>query len=282
MKSKKPCKDKYNIRVNSAVASNISEYNVKGSIKSKSEYWIEIGANSKIVDVVKNGYKLPLIDTPLSANFSNNKSALQNQNFVSESIASLIESGCVIETSSPPKVVNPLSVNINHNGKKRLILDLRYINKHLIRDYIKFQDWTAFEKYVSPGSFAYKFDLKQGYHHVDIFEEHQTHLGFSWVVNGVRKYFVFTVLPFGLSTAPGIFTKIIRPLVAHWHEKGIQICVYLDDGAGIENDLHKAKNHSEFVKKSPSSAGFIINTEKSVWEPLEKITWILTLSYLGL
>ena len=108
MKSKKPCKDKYNIRVNSAVASNISEYNVKGSIKSKSEYWIEIGANSKIVDVVKNGYKLPLIDTPLSANFSNNKSALQNQNFVSESIASLIESGCVIETSSPPKVVNPL------------------------------------------------------------------------------------------------------------------------------------------------------------------------------
>ena len=77
-----------------------------------------------------------------------------------------------------------------------------------------------------------------------------------------------------MSTAPGIFTKIIRPLVAHWHEKGIQICVYLDDGAGIENDLHKAKNHSEFVKKSLSSAGFIINTEKSVWEPLEKITWL--------
>jgi len=35
-----------------------------------------------------------------------------------------------------------------------------------------------------------KFDLKSGYHHLDIFREHQTYLGFSWVMGKETKYFV--------------------------------------------------------------------------------------------
>ena len=55
-------------------------------------------------------------------------------------------------------------------------------------------------------------------------------LGFSWVVNGVRKFFVFTVLPFGLSSAPYIFTKVVRVLVRYWRSHAVRITVYLDDG----------------------------------------------------
>ena len=51
----------------------------------------------------------------------------------------------------------------------------------------------------------FKFDLKSAYHHIDILDDHQTFLGFSWVVNGVRKFFAFTVLPFGLSSVPYMF-----------------------------------------------------------------------------
>ena len=60
----------------------------------------------------------------------------------------------------------------------------------------------------------FSFDLKSGYHHIEIAEEHQTYLGFSWNLQGSQssRYFVFAVLPFGLSTAPCIFTKCVRPL----------------------------------------------------------------------
>ena len=109
--------------------------------------------------------------------------------FVAGSIQNLIKEGCVIETSEIPTVVNPLPVNVNSSGKKRLILYLRYVNAHLIKDYIRFDDWTSFETYVSRNNFAYKFDLKQGYHHVDIFSDHQQYLGFSWVTNGERRYY---------------------------------------------------------------------------------------------
>ena len=44
--------------------------------------------------------------------------------------------------------------------------------------------------YLPSDHFMFKFDLKSGYHHIDILQDHQTFLGFSWVVNGVRKFFV--------------------------------------------------------------------------------------------
>lgn len=61
--------------------------------------------------------------------------------------------------------------------------------------------------------YMFSFDLKSGYHHVEIFQPHQTFLGFSWDFQGETRFYVFTVLPFGLSVAPYIFTKILRPLV---------------------------------------------------------------------
>ena len=49
-------------------------------------------------------------------------------------------SKCVIEVESKPHVISPLSVSTNSSGKKRLILDLRYVNKHLWKQSVKFED----------------------------------------------------------------------------------------------------------------------------------------------
>ena len=102
---------------------------------------------------------------------------------------------------------------------------------------------------------------------MDIFPAHQTFLGFSWNVEGRRRHYVFTVLAFGLSSAPYLFTKLLRPLVRLWRSFGVQICVYLDDGIGTETTQEKAKVNSAFVKETLARAGFVTNEEKSVWEP---------------
>ena len=73
-----------------------------------------------------------------------------------------------------------------------------------------------------------------------MFEEHQTYLGVSWKIDNIVKFFVFTVLPFGLSTAPFVLTKVIRPLVKHWRFKSIKIACFLDDGLGIDNTFENA------------------------------------------
>ena len=126
----------------------------------------------------------------------------------------MLKCGSIIVAENLPEVINPLSVSINSSGKKRLILDLRYVNTHAYKEKIKFEDWKCFEHYLEGmEGYLFKFDLKNGYYHIDIFEPHQKFLGFSWVFKDNIKYFVFTVLPFGLTRAPFIFTKVVRPLV---------------------------------------------------------------------
>ena len=84
------------------------------------------------------------------------------------------------------------------------------------------------------------FDLKSGYHHVEIFSEHQKFLlSFAWKSsNGTQENdCVCTVLPFGLSTAPYIFTKLLKPLKTLWRLLNIDIALFLDDGCIAEKNF---------------------------------------------
>ena len=117
-------------------------------------------------------------------------------------------------------------------------------------------------------------DMRHGYHQIDIFSEHQTYLGFSWFYEGKLRYFVFTVLPFGLSVAPFCFTKIVRALVKFWLSNGIKIVVFIDDGAGAEENVQKASYGSKFVKQSLVDSEFLLNEEKSVWYPVQLLEWL--------
>ena len=119
------------------------------------------------------------------------------------------------------------------------------------------------------------FDLlKAGYHHVDIFPAHQTYLGFSWIFQGAVKYFCFTVLPFGLTSTPYIFTKLLRPLAKLWRFNGVKIVVFIDDGCGTESSFELTKVHSDIVRCSLRDVGFIINSTKSMWTPVQSLIWL--------
>ena len=187
----------------------------------------------------------------------------------------MLKCGTFIEAEKPPEVINPLSVSINFSGKKRLILDLRYVNGHVYKDKIKFEDWKCFEHYLEGKErYLFKFDLKNGYHPIDIFEPHQKFLGFSWIFKGNIKFFVFTVLLFGLTSASFIFTKVVRPLVKYWRLNSVKIICFSDDKIGIEYNYEEAKRKSEFVQQTLRKSGFIPKIQKSTWEPCKILTWL--------
>lgn len=156
-----------------------------------------------------------------------------------------------------------MSVSIQPNGKKRLILDLRYVNHFINKLRIKYDDWKIASLMFHKNGYMFSFDLKSGYHHVEIFQPHQTFLGFSRNFQGETQYHIFTVLPFGLSAAPYIFTKILRPLVGWWRANGIYIAVFLDDDWSIADDYNSAKIIASRDRSDIHQAGFITNNEKS-------------------
>ena len=88
-------------------------------------------ANGFVLDTFKNGFKTPFIHEPRESYKIDNKTAIDNPDFVSDKIINLTDSGSLIYVPFKPIVVNPLSVAYNSSGKPRLILDLRFVNEHL-------------------------------------------------------------------------------------------------------------------------------------------------------
>ena len=82
------------------------------------------------------------------------------------------------------------------------------------------------------------------------------------VDDGRTRYFMFNVLPFGLATAPYIFTKLLRLLVKLWRTRGLHPVVYLDDGLGMEGLLEAANVASYHTRGDLYAAGFVVAKKK--------------------
>ena len=177
------------------------------------DFWKFNDAPNFIISLIDNrGYSLPFVNLPEPVKLGNNKSTRVH---VDQAIFELVISGRVRIVNEQPLVVNPMSaVSVQQNGKKRLILDLRHVNKCLLKQRVKYEDWKVALAYFARE--AYMFDSKSGYH-VEISEHHQSFRGFSLRPpdSEGETFYVFTVLPFELSTTPYVFTKLLKPLEKH-------------------------------------------------------------------
>ena len=118
---------------------------------------------------------------------------------------------------------------MNSSGKRRLILDLKEVNKHIWKQSVKYDDIRTALLYVNKNNWCFKVDITSAFNHIDIFPYHRKYLGFSWNFDGITRYFQFNVLPFGLTSAPYIFTKLTRPLIKKWRSEEKTILMYLYD-----------------------------------------------------
>ena len=248
---------------------------VQGRLRQNIDFWREIlEAPPPIIDYIENGYRLPLKFVPPPYSQWNHKSVELHSEFVNEAVQKLIINRCVMKVKEKPEVCNPLSVVSNSQGKLCLVLNLRYLNQFLHVLSFKYEDLRRAALLFEQGEYLFKFDLKSGYHHVDIWPGHYQFLGFRWDTNGLEHYYVFKVLPFGLSTACYLFTKLMRPLVKYWRGRGLKAIVYLDDGIVAVKGEMEAKIESRKVKEDLEKAGFIVNVEKCIWEPSQSMEWL--------
>ena len=244
---------------------------VKGRLKNHISFWREvIKAPATIISTIEGGYVLPLKSEPTAYMRGNHQSACKNSLFIQESLSELCTTGCAVEVSATPVICSPLSVVENSSGKKRLVINLRHLNQFLWKQKFKYEDLRVAMLLLEKGDYMFSFDLKSGYHHVDIAKEHWKYLGFSWE----SRFYVFTVLPFSLSSACYIFTKLVRPLVRYWRERGLRVIVYLDDGLCAMGGESNALEASTLVQSTLSQAGFVANVKKSIWKPTQRLQWL--------
>ena len=60
----------------------------------------------------------------------------------------------------------------NNADKLRLVLDLRSLNQFLLKEKFKYEDLRVAMLMFQPDDYIFTFDLKLGYHHIDIHIDH--------------------------------------------------------------------------------------------------------------
>ena len=75
---------------------------VRGRLKTNILAWKELKPTEAVLSVIKEGYKLPLHSIPESCVLQNNKSALNNNDFVTEALNDLLPTQCISVVESQP------------------------------------------------------------------------------------------------------------------------------------------------------------------------------------
>ena len=77
---------------------------IKGRLKSSINFWQNIAVSDFILNVIKDGYKIPLLHQPQGIVLYNNKSAFDNNVFFDQAIIDLLRGGLIKEMSNRPHV----------------------------------------------------------------------------------------------------------------------------------------------------------------------------------
>ena len=196
-----------------------------------------------VVSGIREGFRIGFdYSKNCTAAGKNTRSANQNAAVVSDYLLTECSAGRVIGPFPENPNFNPIQVNRfgvipkGTPGKWRLIVDLSFPEGTSVNDgiqtdlcslrYVKVDDAAREIEKQGHNTWMAKIDIQHAYRIVPIHPEDRWLLGMQWQGN----LFVDTTLPFGLRSAPKIFTALADAVewVLRW--RGVQFVIhYLDD-----------------------------------------------------
>ena len=87
-------------------------------------------------------------------------------------------------------------------------------------------------------------------------------------------FYCYSVLPFGLSSAPYIFTKCLKPMVKYWRQHSVRILLYLHNGIGIAPSQSGCLRDCHLSQNLLKALASVINEAKSVLQPSQSLEWL--------
>lgn len=155
-------------------------------------------------------------------------------------------------------------------GEFRPIINLKELNQTLIVPSFKMESIRTITMALQSQDYMASLDLKDAYFHVPIAKKHQKYLRFAIL----DKAYQYKVLPFGLSSSPRVFTKVLSPVIAKIRLLGVHIYPYLDDLLIRAQSQERLKESVKIAIESLISVGFVINLKKSETIPVQNIEYI--------
>ena len=211
----------------------------------------------KVMDIVRNGYKIPFVTAPPPFHrHSNSPDLSQHMDAAWEALLKDMGHGavlpCNLARDGKPSVVSPVRTAPKgwRSSKRRFVINMRYLNGFIPEDeskctldtLSKVRNLLGFPGANSRVTWSITMDLASGYHNFWIDESQWDLMGFAMhrselpakAIQYLRKhfpecedaesgnfYFLMRALPFGLGPACAAFSMVTTALAASWRRHPI-------------------------------------------------------------
>ena len=167
-------------------------------------------------------------------------------------------------------LLQPVVLVPKPNKKWRPILDLSQLNLYLAPTMFKMETPETIRLSLQQGEWVTSLDFSDAYFHIPISHRSRKYLRFHFK----GQTFQFTALPFGLSTAPLEFTKVVKEVQLMAQARGIRIHQYLDNWLLRAPCQETCLRHTQTLLDLCHSLGWVVNMNKSELVPQQTFDFV--------
>ena len=242
-------------------------------MKNFSHEWEQITSDKFILDIVRHCHIEFIDDEEPEQNSFNNLSIFNEKEsqIISNEIEKLLDMA-VLKLVQPEEgqYLSPIFIRLKKNGEYRMILNLKELNKSVEYHHFKMDTFEKAIELVSRNCYMASIDLRHAYYSVPVAEEHQKFLRFQWR----GKIYQYTCLPNGISSAPRLFTKLMKLVNSKLRALGYINAGYIDDSLLCGDSIEECNSNVQETVKLMSKLGFQIHKDKSVFIPTKQIKFL--------
>ena len=148
---------------------------------------------------------------PCSHDFQpfNVKAAAAHHPVIQKEVDELLAKGAIEPSSCGAGFYSSMFVVPKYTGGLCPILSLKHFNHYMHIPSFKMPTLENVWQLIQQGEFAFSIDLQDAYLHIPIIKHYCYFLHFVWH----NVPYQWKVLPFGLATAPRVFTSLMKPIL---------------------------------------------------------------------
>ena len=195
----------------------------------------------------------------------------EQTNVIDSKVKQLLAKGVLVKVNKDKDIfISNIFLRPKPDGKWRMIIDLSELNKFLTKHHFKMEHLEVASQMLFPGAWMASIDLQEAYYAIPIHPDDRKYLCFQWK----NEIYKFNCLPFGLASAPWLFTKTLKPIFAEFHKKGFQGFGYIDDSFIMAETKESCQEAVDFLTEMFPSLGFRVHPKKSILEPTQELVFL--------